>query len=107
MTFAALVSASIAQSKFSGIYGGSLSSGGRFLAALTNGGRVLALDSGTEGIREALDPARSTINAAGKIKGAAANGTVVSATVYSDYTIKGTVTVGGRSARLSGRRTFK
>lgn len=107
MTFAALVSASIAQSKFSGIYSGSVSSGVKFLAALTHGGRVLALDTSTAGIREALDPARSTINAEGRLKGASSSGTIVTATVAPDFTIKGTVKTAAGTARISGRRTFK
>lgn len=106
MAFAALVTASIAQSKFSGIYSGSVSSGGNFIAAATKGGRVLGLDTKTQGIREALDPAKSTINAAGKLKAASTSGTQVTATVYPDFTIKGTIKVGGKTMRISGRRTF-
>lgn len=106
MSFAALISASIAQSKFSGIYSGSISTGVKFLAAITKGGRVLAMDSGTKGIREAIDPARSTISSAGKLKGTSTSGTIVAGTVYPDFSFKGTVKTGGNTARISGRRTF-
>jgi hypothetical protein len=106
MSFAALVTASIAQSKFSGIYSGSVSSGGSFVAAATKGGRVLGLDSRSNGLREALDPAKSTINAAGKLKAASNSGTSVTATVYPDFTIKGTIKVDGKTVRITGRRTF-
>jgi hypothetical protein len=107
MSFAALITASIAQSKFSGIYSGSVSSGESFVAAATKGGRVLGLDSKNNGLKEALDPAKSTINAAGKLKAASISGTQVTATVYPDFKIKGTIKVGGKTMRISGRRTFK
>lgn len=106
MSFAALTAATIAQSKFSGIYAGNISNGAKFLASITKGGRVLAMDSSTKGIREALDPARSTINASGTLKGASTSGTSVNGTVSPSYTFKGTVKVGGMTARISGKRTF-
>lgn len=106
IAFAALIAASVAQSKFSGIYSGSVSSGGSFVAAATKGGRVLGLDNRSNGLREALDPAKSTINAAGKLKAASNSGTVVTATVYPDFTIKGTIKSGGKTVRITGRRTF-
>lgn len=106
MSLAVMISASIAQSRFSGIYSGNISTGAKFLAALTKGGRVLAMDTGTKGIREALDPGKSTINSDGKLKGASTSGTIVNGTVFSDYSFKGTVKVGGNTARMTGRRTY-
>ena len=102
----ATITATIAQSKFSGIYEGNVSSGARLLVAITKGGRVLGMDSSIEGIKGVLSPAKSTINADGKLKGVAPNGTSVTATVSSDFKIRGTAKNEGESFRFSGSRSF-
>lgn len=102
----ASLSATIAQSKFSGIYEGGVSSGTRLLVAITKGGRVVGMDSSIEGIKGVLSPAKSTINADGKLKGVAPNGTSVTATVSSDFKIRGTAKNEGQSFRFTGSRTF-
>ena len=106
VTLIATLTATIAQSKFSGIYEGNVSSGARFMVALTKGGRAVGLDSSIEGIKGVLSPAKSTINADGKFKGVAPNGTTVVATVSSDFKIKGTAKNEGETFRLSGSRTY-
>ena len=106
LSLVATLSATIAQSKFSGIYEGDVSGGARLLVAITKGGRVLGMDSSIEGIRGVLSPARSTINADGKLKGVAPNGTTVAATVSSDFKIRGTAKNDGETFRFTGSRTF-
>lgn len=106
VTLVASLSASIAQSKFSGIYSGKSSTGPKFLAAITKGGRVLGIDSTSEGLGDALNPAKSTINASGKLKGVTPSGTSITATVNSSFKINGTIKTSEGTARLSGKRTF-
>lgn len=106
LSLAATFSATIAQSKFSGIYEGGVSTGGKFVAAFTKGGRGIGLDSSIEGIKGVLAPAKTTITADGKFKGVAPNGTTVIATVSPDFKIKGTVKNEGQTFRLSGSRTY-
>lgn len=102
-----LVSAALAQSKYSGIYSGSEVSGTRFLAAITKGGRVLGLDETTRGIRNALDPARSTVSASGHVTGVTRNSDAsLDATITADFKIKGTFKSDDGTVRLSGKRTY-
>lgn len=97
----------VAQSKYSGIYGGG-SGPTKFLLAATSGGRILGLDNtSSEGLDDALDPAKSTITAEGKIKAVTPAGTIVSASVSSDYKITATVKSSEGTVRVSGKRIFK
>lgn len=100
------ITAVIAQSKYSGIYSGG-SGQTKFLLAATNGGRILGLDNTSEGLSDALDPAKSTISADGKIKAVTPAGTIVSASVSSDYKISATVKSSEGTVRVSGKRIFK
>jgi hypothetical protein len=97
----------IGQSKYSGIYSGKMSSGGRFVAAMTTGGRVLGLTDYTEGLSEALNPAKSIIDSSGKLKGVTPAGAVITASVASDFKITGTLKEGGYTVRLTGSRIYK
>ena len=104
----AMAGASLAQSKYSGIYAGKVGGSVNFLAAVTAGGRLLALDNTSEeGLRDATNPAKSTVSSTGRVKGSTPNGTSVVATISSKYVITGTVKDGSRTVRLSGKRTFK
>lgn len=107
MSFAALISAAIAQSNFSGIYQGSVKSGPKFTLALTKGGRALGLYSNSKGLKDALDPAKSTINSSGRLKGATPSGSIVTANVSTDFKISGTVKSDDGTFRITGKRTFK
>lgn len=101
------LTAALAQSKYSGIYGGKISGGGKFLVAITAGGRALGLDSSAEGLKDTLDPAKSTISAAGKLKGVTPAKATVTASVSSAFKMTGTVKSGGTTVRITGSRTFK
>jgi hypothetical protein len=96
----------IAQSKYSGIYSGN-AAGIKFIAAVTAGGRVLALDNGTEGLRDAVDPTKSTVNSKGAIKAVVPNGTSLTGTINSSFRMSGTIKNGSQSARFSGNRILK
>ena len=101
------IGATIAQSKYSGIYSGKVSYGGTFVAAVTKGGRVLASDSTAESLRDVTNPAISTVNASGKLKARTHNGASITGSISSTYRITGTVKSGGSTARFSGKRTYK
>ncbi len=100
------MSASVAQSKYSGIYKGK-AAGVTFLAAITNGGRVLGLNNRCEGLKDALDPARSTITAGGKLKGFTPGGSSLNASVSSQFVMKGTIKIDGKTYAISGNRIYK
>ncbi len=103
----ASLTATIAQSKFSGIYSGNVSSKEKFLIAITKGGRALGLSSDSEGFSDALDPSKSTINSAGKLQAVMGDGrTTINATVSSDFTMKGTVKSRSETLRIAGKRTL-
>jgi hypothetical protein len=95
----------VGQKKYSGIYSGKAGST-NFLAAITAGGRILGLDASAEGIRDALNPSKSTVNSSGKVKGVVPNGTTLTATINSSFELKGTLKDGTQSVRLSGKRTL-
>jgi len=98
------ISAVIAQSQFSGIYIGSFTNL-KFTVALTKGGRAIGASTAAEDWGDVLNPAKSTINAGGLLKGSTPNGASVNATV-SGTKITGTVKEGGQTARLTGKRVF-
>jgi len=103
---AVLISAVVAQSKYSGIYGGNVSTGAKFLAAVTKGGRVLGIDSTTEGIHTALAPSKSTVDSSGHIKGATPDGSSLVGTINADFKFSGTMKTDRGTARLSGKRIY-
>ena len=100
----ASLSATIAQSDFSGIYIGSFT-GGKFTVALTGGGRALGAATTAEEWGDVLNPAKSTINEDGDLKGATPNGASINATV-SGKNVTGTIKEGGKTVRFTGKRTF-
>lgn len=102
----ALISAALAQSKYSGIYSGSEATGTKFIAAISKGGRVLGLDESTKGIRNAVNPSLSTVDSSGHVKGATQNGASLSATITADFTIKGTFKSDDGTVRLNGKRVY-
>jgi hypothetical protein len=107
LVLTAMATATIAQSKYSGIYSGKVAGKVNFLAAITAGGRLLALDNTTEGLRDATDPAKSTVSATGRVKGSIPNGSSVVATVSPKFAITGTIKDGKETIRFSGKRTFQ
>lgn len=100
------VGAVIGQSQYSGIYTGSDSHNGKFKLALTKGGRCLGLSSFSEGFADAIDPAISTIDAKGKLKGATPAKAIINATVSADGKITGTIKEGKITVRITGKRVF-
>lgn len=106
MLLTASISATVAQSQFSGIYKGT-SGRAVFSLALTKGGRALGFDSKIEGPRDALDPAKSTVSAAGKLKAATPTGATIVATVSSTYQLRGTIKIDNKTYTLSGNRIYK
>jgi hypothetical protein len=103
--------ASLGQSKYSGIYSGTVAGNDyyysqKFLAAATAGGRIIGLTEYSEGIYETLDPARSTVSASGKINGVSPYGTTISAAINSKFQITGTLKADGMTFRFSGKRTY-
>jgi len=107
MSFAALIATSVAQLKFSGIYAGIATPKEKVLLAVTKGGRVLGLGNTSTGLKDALDPARSTINAKGTLKAVTGDGdTTINATVSSDFKLKGTGKSGSDTFRITASRTF-
>ena len=101
------LSATAAVSKYSGIYEGRSQDGVKFQAAITKGGRVAGFGDESEGLSDALDPARSTIKANGKIKAAADGGFQMVARVNSKYRLIGTFKDGGQTMRATAKRTYK
>lgn len=97
----------IGQAKYSGIYSGRISNGDKILIAITKGGHALGLDDGGEGFRDALKPAKSTINKKGKFKGKLHDGTSVVGKVSSSGKFTATVKEGKRTARISAKRILK
>lgn len=89
---------------YSGIY--DLKIPARVLMAITTGGHVLSLSDDTSIASEA-NPAKSTVNATGKIVGSSSDGLSVVAQIASDFTVKGTAKIGGKTIRITGKRTFK
>lgn len=107
MSSAALIATSIAQLKFSGIYAGVATPNEKVVLAITKGGRILGLGNSSKGLRDALDPARSTINAAGKLKAVTGDGeTIINGTVSPDFKLRGTGKSGGDTFRITAARTF-
>jgi hypothetical protein len=96
----------LAQSKYSGIYSGD-AAGVKFLSAITAGGRLLAMDNNTEGLRDATDPNRSTVSSNGTVKAVVPNGTSLTGNIDSSFRMSGTIKSGGQSARFSGKRILK
>ena len=102
------VSAAIAQSTFSGIYSGSQSDGDKVVMALTKGGRGLGLSDQSRGIKDSLQPAKTTVTSTGKFKGATASGeTIVTGKISSDFKVTGTVSWDDGSSRLTCKRIYK
>lgn len=105
----ATLSVTIAQSKFSGIYPGTASpQTEKVLLAITKGGHVLGLSNSSTGLKEALDPAKSTVNAAGKLKSVTGDGdTSITGTISSDFKFKGTgKDSDGETFRITAKRTL-
>jgi hypothetical protein len=105
--FAVSTAMLIGQSKYSGIYSGWMSVGGKVVFAMTTGGRVLGLSEYSLGLSDALNPANSIIDSSGKLKGVTPTGAVVTARVASDFKITGTIKEGGLTARFKGSRIYK
>jgi hypothetical protein len=105
VVLSASFSAVVAQQKYSGIYAGK-AGGINFLAAVTAGGRLLGLDNTSRGLKDALNPSKSTVNSSGTVKGVTPNGTSLAATINSSFEIRGTLKVGTESVRVSGKRTL-
>jgi len=104
--------ASIGQSKYSGIYSGTVAGNdyyypAKFLAAATAGGRIIGLTEYSEGIYETLNPARSTVSSKGKITAVAPSGTSMSASINSKFQITGTLKASGMTTRFNGNRIYK
>lgn len=99
------VTAVVGQAKYSGIYSGT-AQGFKFLLALTQGGRGLGLDSESEGLGDALNPAKTTVSAKGKIKGSTPKGVSFNAAVSGEK-ITGTLKSGSTTLRVSGKRIYK
>lgn len=98
----------LSQSKYSGIYrGGLVGEEQDFLLALTVGGRALGLSDGTDGLREALDPARSRVNKKGKFTFRTPDGRVLAGRISKKGRATGTVREGNRTARFALRRAFR
>jgi hypothetical protein len=101
--------ATIAQSKYSGIYSGKVGGRTKFMAAVTAGGRVVAADASVENFRGITDPAKSTVSALGKLKAVTPNGDSINASINSSYGLSGTVKMhdNGQTVRFSGARIYK
>lgn len=103
----AALSATAGVSKYAGIYSGKAQNGVKFVAAASPGGRMIGMDDEAEGLRDSLNPARSTINSRGKIKASSPSGSSVVAAVNLRYRLSGTIKVQGRTLRISGKRIYK
>jgi hypothetical protein len=104
--------ASIGQSKYSGIYSGTVAGNNyydpaKFLAAATAGGRIIGLTEYSEGIYETLNPARSTVSSKGKVIAVTPSGTSMSASINSKFQITGTLKADGMTFRFNGKRNYK
>ena len=104
--------ASLGQSKYSGIYSGTVAGNdyyypAKFLAAATAGGRIIGLTEYSEGIYETLNPARSTVSSKGKITAVTPSGTSMSASINSKFQITGTLKADGMTFRFNGKRNYK
>lgn len=102
----ATLSATIAQSKFSGIYPGIAGAKEKVLLSITKGGHVFGIGNKGKGLREAIDPNKSTINADGKLKAAVPDGTSISGTVSADFEFRGTVKDSDGTSRITATRTL-
>ncbi len=102
----ATLSATIAQSKFSGIYPGIAGAKEKVLLTITKGGHVFGIGNNGKGLREAIDPTRSTINADGKLKAVVPDGTSISGTVSSSFQFTGTVKDDDGTSRITAKRTL-
>ncbi len=105
-------SVSVGQSKYSGIYSGTVAGNdyyypANFLAAATAGGRIIGLTEFSEGIYETLDPARSSVSAKGKVTAVTPSGTSMLASINSKFQISGTLKADGMTFRFNGKRSYK
>lgn len=106
-SLAATLSMTIGQSKFSGIYPGSIDGGEKCLLTITKGGHVFGINDSSKGLKHAIDPNKSTINSDGKLKAAIPDGTSISGTVTSDFKFKGTgKSSDGGTFRITASRTL-
>lgn len=104
--------ASIGQSKYSGVYSGTVAGNEyfyatKFIAAATAGGRIIGLTEYSEGIYETLNPARSTVSSKGKVVAVTPSGTSMSASINSKFQITGTLKADGMTTRFNGNRNYK
>lgn len=81
---------------YSGIYN---VQSGTVLLAITKGGHLLSLENNIA-INESLNPAKSTVNAIGKIMGSANDGSVVVGQIASDFSVSGTIKYSGQTHRF-------
>jgi len=105
-------SALVGQSKYSGIYSGTVTGNEyidyqKILAAATSGGRIIAIGDYSYGLYETLDPARSIVSSEGKVVAATPSGISMSATVNSKFQISGTLKQAGMTTRFNGKRIYK
>lgn len=106
LTVIATLSVTIAQSKFSGIYPGVAGTKEKVILSITKGGHVFGIGNSGKGLKEALDPNKSTINADGKLNAAAPDGTSISGTVSANFEFKGTVKDSDGTSRITATRTL-
>lgn len=106
LALAATLSATIAQSKYSGIYGLITSDKEKVVFAMTKGGNLFGMGNGTHGLKEAIDPTRSSIDSEGKFKAVVPDGTTLTGTVDSEFQLKGTIKSDEGTSRISGKRTL-
>ena len=107
LTLVATLATTIAQSKFSGIYAGSSSNRNKVIMAITKGGHILGLDSDSEGLVDALNPSKSTVNVDGKLKSVTGDGQfTLTGTISSDFKFKGTGKEGSQTIRITASRTL-
>lgn len=99
-------SATIAQSKFSGIYPGIAGAKEKVLLSITKGGHVFGIGNSGKGLREAIDPNKSSISADGKLKAVVPDGTSISGTVSANFEFKGTVKDSEGTSRITAKRTL-
>jgi hypothetical protein len=100
------LSATIAQSKFSGIYPGIAGAKEKVLLSITKGGHVFGIGNSGKGLKEAIDPNKSTISADGKLKAVVPDGTSISGTVSANFEFKGTVKDSEGTSRITATRTL-
>lgn len=86
---------------YSGVY--NLNTGHPVLASITKGGHILTFAEGSTFSEEAT-PAKSTVNATGKMVASTVSGVTVVGQIASDFTVTGTVKSGGTTRRMTGKR---